>query len=761
MQHFSMSTALNLLRVFAITVLLVQTSASETLTCVSCEAGFYLDVDLIVCKRCPPNSTTYAYSNATAPTDCFCNPGFYNGTERCEECAIGSYKNSIGNESCTLCSAHSSTPSTASIHVEQCDCNPGFTRSAGEYSVCEKCTAGSFKTDLGDHACGECIENFYCEEGTIFPEPCPERSTSVLASATLEDCKCNTGNSVQRSVGEKACVLCETGKYNNLIDQDQCYDCPQNTFYNRSGATSVDNCHKCPTNSVSELGSSNRTQCTCPLGYSGRPGQHCTACAQGKYRETLEKYICDECPADTYNVEFASDSSGLCQLCEQGKNSAVGSPARLSCVCDPGSYKTRNGDHWVCHACATGHFQTLSNTSACEKCAAGKFSPVESATDPSVCTTCSDGFITLSPGSEVCQPCAQSTWHDLSDPDRHFKPCTSCPGNSSHVLLNSTSIYDCICHAGFYADDSANTRVCKECPAGHFCPGNNTAIQCEFNFWSPGGVFPGPCVQCAEHSRAIANPISSPSQCQCVKGAEGTYDSDCSLCLPGQHQPTWTTGGLNGYAKEIQCLDCHVESFSDTPGAVYCEACPSNSFSDQGSDDITDCECVAGYYGENGGTCQACNAGYYCLGGTQQTLCRPHSFSPVLSSTEANCSCVSSYYSTTRTSTCLLCPRGSYCPGGLKINTCAGNSSSVPGSAVIENCWCLPGFWRGCVDTETGPRDGSNQPCVVPWQSACTHCGADVVCANNTLLECPDFSAAPPRSHHPSACVCLDGYVSV
>jgi hypothetical protein len=62
------------------------------------------------------------------------------------------------------------------------------------------------------------------------------------------------------------------------------------------------------------------------------------------------------------------------------------------------------------------------------------------------------------------------------------------------------------------------------------------------------------------------------------------------------------------------CADCGAGKYSTTTGATAastCQSCPSNSQSTTGSDAATDCVCVAGFSGPDGGTCTACLAGKY------------------------------------------------------------------------------------------------------------------------------------------------------
>lgn len=751
------------MRVFtALSVLLlilacVSPVSSEQLTCIACDAGFYLNQTSLRCQACPSHSTTYDGSNATEPTDCICVAGFTNGTEACEPCALATFKPFIGNYSCHLCTEHASTPDVGSVSVDQCGCVEGFTRDLDDPDdPCVPCAPGSYKNFFGDAECLACPADSFCPEQAINPTPCPSRSQSPEGSGSLADCLCDPGTHYDTTQDAFICVACAPGTFNSLPHQSECTLCPEDTYLEGRSAVSLDECLQCPANAHSPAGSNNRTDCLCALGYAGEPGDPCVACSPGYYREDADEYICSACPSGTYNVVAASPSAAACLLCPEGQDSAAGSDELADCVCDPGNFAVRDGLGWLCTPCAPGQYQPLSNASACDACVAGKFSTAVEAVAEDVCTGCADGHFSLGAAS-TCTACASSEWQDLNDPLRHATYCEPCPANSTHELTASTSIFDCTCAIGLFAQDTALARTCELCPPGHFCPGDNTAQACPDNHWSPGGVFPGPCIQCAEHSVATGPQISSPLYCQCLAGTEGTHDADCSLCLPGKFQPDFlgTTGNL---AVPVTCQDCAPNFYSDAAGALECSQCAGNSSSPQGSNHVTDCLCNPGFYGDAGGPCDVCERNHFCTGGSALVSCRPHSVSPPGSDEYNDCKCIPGYYSATAGAVCLRCPPGSYCPGDTAIYQCAENSNSRAGADAIEDCWCLPGMWRGCIDTPAGPLDADGLSCVVPWAQPCVLCDSNTVCANNTLLLCPEFSTAPAGSHSPSACVCDDGY---
>ena len=93
-----------------------------------------------------------------------------------------------------------------------------------------------------------------------------------------------------------------------------------------------------------------------------------------------------------------------------------------------------------------------------------------------------------------------------------------------------------------------------------------------------------------------------------------------------------------------QCRQCEPNTYCFLETKYLC---PVHSVSSAGSDEASDCVCMAGYYlhADDDGVCVLCEAGYYCPGGlTQQRLqCPPNSISPSASSDADMCVCAPGY----------------------------------------------------------------------------------------------------------------------
>jgi hypothetical protein len=351
-------------------------------------------------------------------------------------------------------------------------------------------------------------------------------------------------------------------------------------------------------------------------------------------------------------------------------------------------------------------------------------------------------------------------------------------------VTGSFNVSLCVCAAGFqlsedsFAPDGredADRYGCALCEAGNYCPGNGSSLTCPLNTWSAEQVNTGPCEQCAPHSFAlVAEAMSNAEMCQCVAGAEGRADRNCSLCAAGLFQPcdfsarrehavdhnaTCVARALaavdGAAASPTRCAPCPANFYSDAPGAASCTACPGNASSAVGSDSRLRCRCDAAFTGEDGGECATCPADSFCNDGLTHP-CRLYSTSPADSDSADDCLCKAGFFSHNATSPCYKCPENTYCPGGQTVNQCAFNSSSILGSAVIEQCLCGPGTWRGCVDGRNADGD-----CEVDWSLGCFFCDAGDICVNSTLLQCPEHSTSLAGSDEGADCACNGGYFNV
>ncbi|MDW2975049.1 MAG: InlB B-repeat-containing protein [Alphaproteobacteria bacterium] len=319
------------------------------------------------------------------------------------------------------------------------------------------------------------------------------------------------------------------------------------------------------------------------------------------------------------------------------------------------------------------------------------------------------------------------------------------------------------CSAGQYWDGSA----CQECTSGYYCPGGTwtgTAVQgrksCPAGYENsePGSVDKSDCYLTTTAGKYVETPESAETTC-----AENGY-------CPGG-------------------IDVH---YGDTDGRM---ACTANSSSAPGSDEISDCQCNAGYGGNAGvangtcticaagtyktdsgnSSCSACTAGYYCTGGANQTACTANSSSGAGSDAISDCKCnvgyggnagvtngtcticaAGKYKISSGNTSCSTCTAGYYCTGGANRTACAANSSSGAGSDEISDCKCNAGYGGNAGET-----NGTCTICAAgtyktsSGNSSCSTCTEGYYCTGGTNNQkaCPTgYGNSAPGSDAQSDC---------
>ena len=135
------------------------------------------------CNKCP--SGTYSVITALGDEDL------------CVACPENTYFPSTGADNldnCLACDANAISPQESTA-LTACRCKQGFTRE--DWELCVECELGTYKDTVGANTCTLCPANFFGDElgadALSDCQACPLNSTSLSGSTTVDDCLCDDG----------------------------------------------------------------------------------------------------------------------------------------------------------------------------------------------------------------------------------------------------------------------------------------------------------------------------------------------------------------------------------------------------------------------------------------------------------------------------------------------------------------------------------------------------------------------------------------
>lgn len=251
-----------------------------------------------------------------------------------------------------------------------------------------------------------------------------------------------------------------------------------------------------------------------------------------------------------------------------------------------------------------------------------------------------------------CLPCWVGSF-SLAVGTMDSSTCTTCPDYTNSGAA-SDELTDCTCNKGY---TGPNGLACTACPTGQYkdVQGSAFCMLCAADTWLgySAAIAPSNCSSCSPNSQSPEG-SSLITACQCNAGWTGNLGGPCTACIAGTYKL------LKGSAS---CVNCPADTYSVTVNATTagtCLACPANSVSPAGSDDVTDCQCNPGYTGPNGGPCVQCAAGLW------KSWIGPEA--------------------------CSTCPEGTYSGAtGLTNYTqctdCPANFWSGWGKTLVADCW--------------------------------------------------------------------------
>ena len=696
--------------------------------CSACPNGTFADFPAATkCQDCIANSSSPQGSVGKA--NCSCNIGFTANisssvASECILCEAGKFKSAVGSAPCAVCPAGTfSYGSSRDICIQcppnsysmagsnaqsNCTCLPGY---FGEYTGCQSCPAGKFKSMLGPGNCSNCSGK-------------PEFAIYTGVAAVSHNCSwvCLPGYLNVMGI----CNACQTTLPANsqfLNNGDCTFGCSAGFFFN----TTLNECELCPVGKFSGINSTSCQNCSNGpnsaqyVGSSaGSSGANCPwICNVGYYqtlagKESPRPLSYTVCTANLSSAAVFTESSGvICypSPCATAVACFYPNNANVSTIIAPGK------DTSVINLTFT-RFDVETNHD---------FLYVESCSDVTCTNRTMLSQLSSPDSSAIWLPPVQSSWTGVlrltftSDAQiawtgfsaywqSSFKvsTCERCSNAPIHAEFTSdggVNSNNCSwsCMAGFQQDD----MQCLDCVAGKFksAPGSLPCSLCAAGTYSN---FSGAstCSHCGVNSYSSSGSVL----CSCNAGFSGLNPSNCVPCLTGTYKM------VNGTSF---CLPCISGTFNNLSGSSTCFQCPNNSFSPKNSVSLTNCTCNKGYTGGIAGNnsvffywikCVACRAGTYkSYGGA------------------GNCNeCAEGTYSASTMATiCIKCP---------------AESVSNNGSIDISNCSCQPGFSASvalnCFLGACSPGEFKNNigfsPCMKCPNSSYSNSSASTIC-----FDCP------------------------
>ena len=264
---------------------------------------------------------------------------------------------------------------------------------------------------------------------------------------------------------------------------------------------------------------------------------------------------CGPCSAGTYSGAGAT----VCSNCTVGTYSAPGAPTCTTCA--DGLYSGNAAPN--CSACQPGSYCVGGLPYACPAGSGGRGGNARL----SDCQTCALQVCSGQVGGSVAVTVA-------------------CPANSATRVENATSVGNCTCVPGFFANPP-NGQACGACPAGTYAPspGASACVPCAAgNYSAPAATV---CVQCATHLLFCAT--------QCAAGTFWAVNATaCGACPVGTYSPSAATACTRCAtgAAAFFCPACNTgTAYAPAVGATACLQCPPYSLA---SLDGTRCLCAPG-----------------------------------------------------------------------------------------------------------------------------------------------------------------------
>ena len=700
------------------------------------EAGYYSIEGST--KQNPDNLATI---RGTCPEGYYCEKGTqhpvpcYEGTfsdfgaGACQQCRPGKFCPKRGMKQSDLLAGYDCTPEGDLEFYCGGGCinkNP-----IGESSTCDICPRGSkcengiktdcndgeYQPDEGQKTCIDCPAGYTCDSQTgILTEQnlcapggtCPEGSSS----SNRNECQVGTFNEYSGMRLQEECIECPPGfdcQAHVNVAVAPTTVCPVGQYCPGGPSQTCDSRAYCPSGLIGPM--------SCPAGSTCNGRDLLTECGAGNWCYNSQSSQCPAgfyCPAGTkrlFTCGFELDNGNHVGKIPRDPSSPGGTSSSMYCQdCPENSYCPGDGGEYDCldgFVCAAGTKYPVNDD---ELCPVGKFC-AEGKTQ-----SCLDGTFQPGRGQSECLSCPNSL--DCKSGENQPSYCPQ--GQVCYEGLTSD------CAKGYYRESisgQSNDTDCFICPYGFYCG-------------SDGTITPKPCLsgfECLEGSISEKgeNPLEGISENPCP---ENYY------CLDGQKYACpagkLVTSNGSGAISETQCVNCPEGYYCPGTGeklecqeGYYCNEgtssllpeniCPVGKKCPAGSTGPVDCDRGTKTIEIGQSDCIACDEGFYCENGSDETPCKVGSFCEA--GTLAPEACEATKFSEiTQLQTgdqCQSCTRGFQCVGDGQRTQCddGKNCQNNQGENPPEGCKpgheCSLGYERPCP-LGTYKISSSSEPCL-------------------------------------------------
>ena len=304
------------------------------------------------------------------------------------------------------------------------------------------------------------------------------------------------------------CSICPVGKYKSLTSNNDCVDCPANTYQDVLGATSSAHCKPCPPNAFAPAGSGSSTSCQCGAGYAGDVARYSTGPRNVNLQRSCGPLLTDAC--ETLQNKDNLPSSRAVDLNMETQSMSIPSVSgdanffvgmttywrvrfeRQAIVQNLEIYNTDHVNRMTTFSVRVGNVADPAQMTQNTLCASNVVWPTGVALVQVSCTQAVQGqylyiingastnlvlnnvqvigFL-LPEAADICVACSAGTYKTSIGTAN----CTQCASGTASAAVAATAASVCVrCLANSYAGPGA--AVCAQCPefskseAGSFSP---------------------------------------------------------------------------------------------------------------------------------------------------------------------------------------------------------------------------------------------------------------------------------------------------